>query len=80
MLVLGLMTQSAEEPSPVRRADGVINAHLAVSRAQARHVVYEERLDDRVAEQLCGCFDARRVLLSNQLALCRHSNAMQLVM
>ena len=24
--------------------------------------------------------DARRVLLSNQLALCRHSNALQLVM
>ena len=74
------MTQSAEEPSPVRRADGVINAHLAVNRAQARHVVQEEGLDDGVAEQLGGWRDARRVLLSNQLALCRHNNALQLVM
>ena len=79
MLVLGLMTQSAEEPSPVRRTNGVINAHLAVNRAQACHVVYKEGLDNRVAEQLCGWYDARRVLLSNQLALCRHSNALQLV-
>lgn len=80
MLMLGLMTQSAGELSPVRRTNGVINAHLAVNRAQARHVIQEKGLDDGVAEQLRGWCDAQRVLLSNQLALCRHSNALQLDM
>ena len=62
------------------RADEVVDADLALHRAQARHVVDEEGLDDGVAEQLRGWCDARRVLLSNQLALCRHSNALQLDM
>ena len=79
MLVLEVMTILAEERSPVRRTDRIINAHLVVKRAQARHVVQEERLNDGVAEQLRGWRDARHVLLSNQLALCRHSNALQLM-
>ena len=64
-----LMTSSAVKCSPVWRANRVINAHLAVCRAQPGHVVDEEGLDDGVAEQLCGGCDARRVLLRDQLAL-----------
>ena len=59
MLVLGILVclrsdYFSRRASPVWGTDRVIDAHFAVSRAQARHVIYEEGLDDRVAEQLCG--------------------------
>lgn len=47
----------------------VVDADLAVHRAQAGHVIDEEGLDDGVAVQLGGIGDAWRILLRDQLAL-----------
>ena len=58
-----------QEDPPVWRANQVINAHFAIPRAQADHVVDEEGLNDGFAFQLGGISDAWRILFRDQLTL-----------